>query len=209
MQEKRVPSLLLNILFTQVEAMMGRRSLIMLQRQAGLSGFIDQLPPLNDRPSITVAQYSRLLADMYDIFGTRGSLPILQRGGWLGSAELRRQRPAQFAVSSVAIRFLSANRRMKRVLELLMEQGEEMYGAGYQLEEQADAFVLGITACPDCAEITRRQTNETKPVTKPVCHIPAATLTEMMEWATGNRHLVQEVACIAMGDPACRFRVGK
>jgi predicted hydrocarbon binding protein len=209
MQEKRVPSLLLNILFTQVEAMMGRRSLIMLQRQAGLSGFIDQLPPLSDRPSITVDQYSRLLADMYDLFGAEGSLPVFERGGWLGSAELRRQRPAQFAFSGVAMRFLSTSKRMQRVLELLVEQGEEMYGAIYELEEQADAFVLGVTACPYCAEITQRRSNESKRVSKPVCHIPAAAITEMMEWATGNRHLVQEVACIAMGDPSCRFWVGK
>ena len=37
MEEKRIPSLLLSILLTQVDQMMGRRSLIMLLRQAGLS----------------------------------------------------------------------------------------------------------------------------------------------------------------------------
>jgi predicted hydrocarbon binding protein len=98
---------------------------------------------------------------------------------------------------------------MKLVLDKLAEQGEEMYGATYQLDEQADAFILGITACPYCAEITQRRTKHGDAVTRPVCHLPAATIAEMMEWATGNRHLVQETACIALGDPSCRFRVGK
>jgi predicted hydrocarbon binding protein len=42
-----------------------------------------------------------------------------------------------------------------------------------------------------------------------VCHIPVAILDEMMAWTTGQKHLVEEMACIAMGDPACCFRVAK
>lgn len=208
-EDKRIPSLLLNILFTQVEEMMGRRSLIMLLRQAGLADYVDRLPPMDDTPSITLDQYSQLLADIYEIFGAQGARPIFLRGGRLGSAELRRQRPAQFAVSGIALRLLSTNRRIQFVLDRLVEQGTDMYGASYHLEEQENAFFLQMTQCPYCVEITRRRAAENKPVTKPVCHIPAAVIAEMIEWATGNRHLVQEIACIATGDPACRFRVSK
>jgi predicted hydrocarbon binding protein len=209
MEERRIPSLLLNILFTQVDEMMGRRSLIMLLRQAGLTKYVDQLPPMDDTPSITVEQYSRLLANIYEIFGAQGSRPIFLRGGRLGAAELRRQRPAQFVVSSIALKLLPVNRRMQIVLERLIEQGTEMYGATYRLQEQDEAFVLDLTDCPYCAEITRRRGAQNVPITKPVCHIPVAILTEMMEWATGRKHLVEESACIAMGDPTCRFRVSK
>ncbi len=209
MAEKRIPSLLLNILFTQVDETMGRRSLIMLLRHAGLAEYIDQLPPMDDTPSITVDQYSLLLANIYEIFGAQGSRPIFLRGGRLGAAELRRQRPAQFVVSGIALKLLPVNKRMQRVLESLMEQGTEMYGATYRIEEQDEAFVLDLTNCPYCAEITRRRSAQNVPITKPVCHIPVAILAEMMEWATGSKHLVEESACIAMGDPTCRFRVGK
>lgn len=209
MEEKRIPSLLLNILFTQVDEMMGHRSLIMLLRQAGLSEYVDHLPAMDDTPSITVGQYSQVLANIYDIFGARGARPIFLRGGRLGAIELRRQRPTQFAVSGMALKLLPSAKRMRIVLEKLMEQGVEMYGTTYQLHEQDDTFVLEMTDCPYCSEITRRRTTQSTPVTKPVCHIPAAVLAEMMEWATGNKHLVEEVTCIAMGDPSCRFRVSK
>ncbi len=127
-EEKRIPSLLLNILFTQVEEMMGRRSLIMLLRRAGLADYIDNVPPMDDSPSITVEQYSLLLANIYDIFGARGSRPIFMRGGRLGAAEIRRQRPAQFAVAGTALKLLPGTRRMQIVLDRLAEQGEDLYG---------------------------------------------------------------------------------
>jgi len=208
-EEKRIPSLLLNILLTQVEEMMGRRSLIMLLRQAGLAEYIDNVPPMDDTPSITVGQYSRLLANIYDIFGARGARPIFLRGGRLGAAEIRRQRPAQFAVAGTALKLLPMNKRMQIVLDRLAEQGEDLYGTPHHLHEEDNAFIVEMPDCPYCAEITRRHLEGNQPVDKPVCHIPASVIAEMMEWATGQKHLVEEVACIALGAPACNFRVSK
>jgi predicted hydrocarbon binding protein len=34
-------------------------------------------------------------------------------------------------------------------------------------------------------------------------------LDEAVEWATGQRHLVEEVSCMAQSAAACRFRIGK
>lgn len=209
MEEKRIPSLLLNILFTQVDEMMGRRSLSMLLRQADLTEYMDNLPPMDESPSITVAQYSRLLANIYDIFGARGARPIFLRGGRLGAAEIRRQRPAQFAVAGTALKLLSPTRRMRIVLEKLVEQGEDLYGTPHHLQEEEDAFVVEMADCPYCAEITRRSKANNRPVSKPVCHIPLAVIDEMVEWVTGEKHLVEELACIAVGDPTCRFRVAR
>jgi predicted hydrocarbon binding protein len=209
MEEKRIPSLLLNILFCQVDEMMGHRSLIMLLRRAGLGEYVDRLPPMNETPSITVAEYSRLLANVYDIFGARGSRPILMRGGRLGAAEIRRQRPAQFAVTGTALKFLPAATRMRLVLERLVEQGQDLYGNPHHLHEEEAAFVVEMDDCPYCAEITRRGQADGRAIARPVCHIPASIIDEMMEWATGQKHLVEETACIAMGDPTCRFRVAR
>lgn len=209
MDEKRIPSMLLNILFTQVDEMMGRRSLIMLLRQAGLGDYVDNLPPMDDSPSITVEQYSRLLSNIYDIFGARGARPIMLRGGRLGAAEIRRQRPAQFAVAGTALKLLSPDRRMRIVLEKLAEQGEDLYGTPHHLHEEDDAFIVEMLSCPYCSEITRRAATANKPVGKPVCHIPLAVIDEMVEWVTGQKHLVEEVSCIAVGDPTCRFRVAR
>jgi predicted hydrocarbon binding protein len=209
MVEKQIPSLLLNILFAQVDEMMGHRSLVMLLRQAGLTKYIDHTPPMDDSPSCAVGEYSRLLSNIYEIFGVRGARPIFLRAGRLGAAELRRQRPTQFVVSGMALKLLPTAKRIQFVLDRLSNQGEEMYGATYHLTEETDAFFLEIDDCPYCAEITRRHMAQNKPISKPVCYTPAAIIEEMVEWATDQKHLVEEVACIAVGDPVCRFRVSK
>ena len=110
-EQKRIPSLLMNILITQVDEMMGRRSLLTLLRQAELTDYADRLPPLDETPSITVVQYSNFLALIYDIFGARGAKPIMLRGGRLGAAEIRRQRPTQFALAGTALKLLPAGKR--------------------------------------------------------------------------------------------------
>lgn len=209
MEERRIPSLLLNILLAQVEEMMGRRSLRMLLRQAGLAEYVDHVPPKDDSPSITIDQYSSLLANVYEIFGAKGSRPIFLRGGRLGAVEIRRQRPAQFAVAGTALKLLSSARRMQLVLERLAEQGEDLYGSPHHLSEGDQAFFIEMPGCPYCAEITRRSIAENRPIARPVCHIPVAAVSEMLEWAMGQKHLVEEVDCIALGAPACRFRISK
>jgi predicted hydrocarbon binding protein len=209
MEERRIPSLLLNILLAQVEEMMGRRSLRMLLRQAGLVEYVDHVPPKDDSPSITIDQYSSLLANIYEIFGAKGSRPIFSRGGRLGAVEIRRQRPAQFAVAGTALKLLPSARRMQLILDRVAEQGEDLYGSPHHLSEEDQAFFIEMPGCPYCAEITRRSIAENRPIARPVCHIPVAAVSEMLEWAMGQKHLVEEVDCIALGAPACRFRISK
>ena len=208
-EEKRVPSLLLNILLAQVDETMGHRSLIMLLRQAGLDEYVDQLPPMNETPSIAVADYSDLLANVHDLFGARGSRPIFLRAGRLGAAEMRRQRPAQLAVTGTALRFLPAATRMRLVLERLVQQGEDLYGNPHHLHEEEAAFFVEMEDCPFCAEIARRARAAGKAIARPVCHIPASIIEETIEWATGQKRLVEETACVATGDATCLFRIAR
>jgi hypothetical protein len=208
-EEKRLPSIWLDILLSRVEALMGRRSLIMLLRQAGLSDYIDHPPVMDDTPSITISQYSRLLASIYDTFGAQSAHSIFLQSGQLGAAQSRKQSGPRLAITGTALRFRSGPKRMQIVLDRLAEQGTETYGVPHHVEEGEDAFHFEIAQCPYCGEISRRSKLRSSPIRKPVCHIPAAMLDEMVEWATGQRHLVEEVACMAQGAAACRFRIGK
>ncbi len=209
MEEKRIPALILHILFNLVDEMMGHHSLVMLLRQAGLEQYINNPPPLDESPSITVPEYSRLLAHIYEIFGPRGSKPLFSRGGRMAAAELRQHHPTRFTVAGTALKLLPTHKRMQLVLEQLCKEGEAVYGTPHLLEENDSYFDLVMPVCPYCAEIATRANATKQPVIRPVCHIPAAVIGEMMQWATGENHPVQEVECIALGARACRFRVSK
>ena len=209
MEEKRIPAKLLNTLFRQVDEVMGRRSLILLLRHAGLGQYVDRLPPSNHTPTITVAEYSHLLAGVYDVFGPNAARSILMRPGHVNAAEIWRQRGTQRTLPAAALKFLPAATRMRLVLERLVEQGQELYGTPHHLHEDDLAFELEIEDCPFCAEIARQQRAKGEVPARPVCHIPASIVDEMIEWATGQKHLVEETACIALGDPTCRFRIAR
>lgn len=81
MEERRIPSLLLYIVFQQVQELMGEKSLAMLLRQGGLSDYLTTPPPADESPSITVQEYATLLAHIYEIFGSRGARAIFTQGG--------------------------------------------------------------------------------------------------------------------------------
>ena len=208
MAEKSIPSMELRCLLAEIEELMGRRSLIMLLRQSGLAEYVDRRLPRDDSPSIAVAQYSLLLANSYFTFGAREARHIFWRTGKLVAAELHR-RPLQFAMTHAALRLLPAAKSMSYVLQGLADQGRETYGATYLVHEKAEAFLFEIVDCPYCAEIKRRSQARKQPVTRAVCHIPAAILVETTEWVTGEKHLVEEVDCVATGGAACRFRIAK
>ncbi len=208
MAEKSIPSMELRCLLAEIEELMGRRSLILLLRQSGLAEYVDRRLPRDDTPSIAVAQYSLLLANSYFTFGAREARHIFRRTGRLVAAELH-HRPLQFAMTGAALRLLPAVKSMPYVLQKLADQGAETYGATCYLYEEADAFFFEIVDCPYCAEIKRQSQARKQPVTKPVCHIPSAILEETMEWVTAEKHLVEEVDCVATGGAACRFRISK
>ncbi len=209
MEERRIPSLLLHIVFQQVQKLMGENSLAMLLRQSGLSDYLTTPPPADESPSITVQEYATLLAHIYEIFGPRGARAIFTQGGRKGGQEIRRLHPARYTLAGAALKLLPENKRMEMILQKVEEEGVELYGNPHHLREEEDAFVLEIHDCPYCAEIARRAQAGSLAVSHPVCHIAAAVYQEMIEWGTGNSHSVKETACIATGDPACVFRIDK
>lgn len=209
MEEKRVPNLLLHIVFGQVRELMGDKSLGLLLRQSGLSQYLTNPPPADESPAVSVQVYSNILADIYELFGPRGARPIFLQGGRRGGQEIRRLHPARYALAGTALKLLPEIKRMALILGKVEEEGVELYGNPHHLREEDDAFYMELSACPYCAEIARRAGQGRFTVTHPVCHIPVAIYQEMVEWGTGNSHLAQEMACIALGAPACVFRIAK
>jgi predicted hydrocarbon binding protein len=209
MQERRIPNLLLHVVFQQVNDLMGAKSLTMLLRQSDLADYIANPPPSDEAPSILISEYSALLANIFELFGPRGSRAIFAQGGRQGGQELRRLHPARYSLAGAALKLLPESKRMEMILRKVEEEGVELYGNPHHLREEDEAFVMEIHECPYCAEIARRARAGTLAVSQPCCHIATAVYREMIEWGTGSPHATKETACIATGDPACVFRIEK
>jgi predicted hydrocarbon binding protein len=68
-----------------------------------------------------------------------------------------------------------------------------------RLEEKDGNLLWHIERCPLCWE---RKTSE------PVCYLAVGLLQEALYWLSGGKIFsVEEIACIARGDPACTIVV--
>jgi len=201
-----IPSLFLDILLSQVDRMLGHRSLNRLLRRAGLTEFAGRLPPEDGTPGITVETWSNVLADIYDTFGAEAAQSVFLEAGRLAAVEVRRQQAPQWTITATALRLLPVERRIRLVLEGFAEQSEAAFGAPHYLYAGPDGYQVEIPDCPHCAEISRRCAAEQRRLDRPFCDIVAAGLGETLEWALGRRCLVEEVSCIAAGQASCRFR---
>jgi predicted hydrocarbon binding protein len=199
----KIPWWLLGVLVAQIEETLGHRSSIVLLRQAGLSRYVEQPPPADETPAATVEAYARLLAKAYEALGAQRARSIFFRVGEQSAAKARRLRPGQTALAGTGLRLLPEGRRLRLILERLAEQAERLYGTPHHLVEEESAFFVELPDCPHCAGIAPQQ------ATQPVCHVPVGAIAETVAWAMGRKHLVEEVACIALGDEVCRFRVAR
>jgi len=70
-----------------------------------------------------------------------------------------------------------------------------------RVEEKEDHFLYHIDRCPVCWQ---RKTD------KPVCFIAMGVIQEGARWLSGGREFrVDEISCIAMGNPSCTFVIYK
>lgn len=210
MEEKRIPARVLRILVDQVKELMGDGALRLLFVQAGLPRYNEaNLPPADDSPSVTLSEYSRVLHAIRKIFGEKGARALMLKGGKAAFDELRKDNPTRYAVVSAALKVLPQVKRVQLALRRLLEESQGFYGNEYQLTEEEDAFVVDIHNCPYCAVEQRQAAAGRGTVEQPICHIPVGVYASLVQWVTGKPHRVEEVACMAMGDPVCRIRVEK
>jgi predicted hydrocarbon binding protein len=67
--------------------------------------------------------------------------------------------------------------------------------------EEADRFIYVIERCPVC---WGRRTD------RPVCYAAIGLLQEGLRWVSGGKEFrVEQISCIAMGDPNCSFAIYK
>jgi len=68
------------------------------------------------------------------------------------------------------------------------------------IEETQDSFYYHLESCPVCAGASANE---------PVCLFFSGSLVESLEYFTGRRFEVHEVACRALNDPACVWQIRK
>ncbi|NVM02407.1 MAG: hypothetical protein HWN67_08725 [Candidatus Helarchaeota archaeon] len=172
-----VKKVVFSALLTALKDIMGEDGKKSILRFAGLSQYINKEVQPSLSESISFDEFSALLKSMNSLLG-HGTHAILYESGRKFALYL-----SPFGIS------------LKDIIKKL----EEWLGGEWSIQKDIDD--------PDVIHITVKNNPISQGITSsnPVCHIISGTLARFKEEATGEKFLVKEIMCIAMGNETCEF----
>lgn len=202
METERLPSAVLRLVCDSIIDNLGEKSLRMLMTHAGLQAYYRDgvLPPEDTTPSVTIAEFRRIFAVMFDVFGERGIKPILLRAGRYHLQHFRQTNKTMSVLAGAAFKVLPTEAKIKLVLSRSVSVAEGLFHAPHRFYDTPEAYYVEILDCPYCSDLHAQHG---------ICFAAQGFYTEAVAWATGNQYEVEEVECFAAGDSRCLFRISR
>jgi hypothetical protein len=180
------------------EEVMGENGLNTVLRTSGLERYIGNFPPDNLEPAIQTSDYARLNEVIEEFYG-RGGRGMLRRIGKASFQYAVREQAALLGLAGVALKLLPTRRRIKFILDALVNALKKSNPQVNAWVEEADNFFAYCDA--SCAICHGRQSTDA------ICYLYIGSIGEAVQWATGQEFKIVETHCTAKGDPHCRFEV--
>jgi V4R domain len=195
------PNKIARIFLLAMEEIMGKNGLNAVLNMAKQPNLIDNYPPDNLDKEFDFAQFSSLNGALEEMYGPRGGRGLALRGGRASFARGLQGFGALAGVGDLAFKVLPLGAKLKMGLPAMAGIFTQVSDQISRVEEKDDHFEYFIDRCPVC---WGRKSD------KVVCHAATGLLQEGLRWVSGGKEFrVDEVACIATGDPACIFHVYK
>jgi len=189
-----------------VEEVAGDKGMRVILRQAGLEHLIGNYPP-NQMvfTGHTFKEYADLNRAILEFYGRAGA-SFVRRIGRLSARRSIEEQDRLFGLGRLALKLMSTNVQLKMGLISMAHGFKTLYKeAGieveHQVEEHEDHFLYSIVHCPCCAGME---------ADRPICGMWLGALYEGGLYITGGKVFeYREIACRALGDPACVFWISK
>ena len=168
---------------------------------ANHSHWIDNHPPDNLDREVDFAAFSSINASLEEIYGARGGRNLARRSAWSMFERALKHVGGITSVVDLAVKVLPAPVAMRQGLKGISLAFSKVSDQIAGVEDLGDAYAFSFRRCATC---WGRSSGE------PVCYANIGLLEEALRWMTGGQSFhIQEVQCIAMGDEACVFHIGK
>ena len=195
------PSRIGRISLLALEDVMGRNGVSAVLNLAQLRHLVNNYPPSNLDLQFSFDEFGAIQQALEDMYGPRGGKGLALRQGRAAFKYGLREFGAVLGLADLAFRLLPLGMKMKVGLNAMAETFNKFTDQVVRLEEEADRFIWVIERCPVCW-------GRTSDV--PCCHVAVGILQEGFHWVSGGKNChIEEVTCIAMGDPTCNIVIGK
>jgi hypothetical protein len=165
---------------------------------AGLSRYLDALPPADQTPTVTGPELSHLYGAIYRVMGeSLTRLFLTNYGRKLPEALLAS--PWGKAMVEQASKAPPAE-RLGTAVRLIAETGTRVW-VEMSVTEDAEAFYLEVRNCAVCKEMHKARS--------PICANNEYFYGAVARALTGMRVTALEVECAAQGAACCKYRLRK
>lgn len=194
------PNRMGRILLSATEEIIGGEAARMVLDRAALPEFAAPPPPDDLELAISFASIGRMQGMLDEIYGRGGPGIALRIGRACFQQGLQDFGPSA-GLTGLAFRLLPLNTKLRSGAKAFAGIFNQYSDQRVHVEEDAERIYWRIERCPVCWE---RQTESG------CCHLAVGLLQEALFWASNGRLFnVEEVACVACGDPACIIAIDK
>jgi predicted hydrocarbon binding protein len=180
---------------------MGEKALNTVLSMARLQEYVGNFPPNNFEDRFSFDELGRLLQALEQMYGVRSGRGLARKAGRASFRLGVRDFGPVLGLADMAFRVLPMGMRVRVGLEVLAETFNKFTDHAVRVEEDDLHFRWIVDHCGMCWG--RRSE-------MPCCHLSVGILEEGLYWVSGGRTFyVEEVSCVAAGDPACIILTGK
>lgn len=189
------------IILLAMEDVIGHNGLNTILNLAGLSGIIDNMPPINFDRQFSFDSMSRMMACIESYFGPRAGQGLALRSGRACFKYGLREFGPMLGVSDMAFRLLPLSKKLTAGANLFAQTFNKFSDQQVRVEELDEVIHWHIDRCPICWQ---RKTD------LPSCHLAVGILQEALYWVSGGKYFqIEETNCIAKGDSSCTIVIQK
>lgn len=195
------PNKMGRIVLQALEEVMGRNGVNAVLNLGQLTHMVNNYPPNNLLKEFSFEEFGAITEALDNMYGPRGGRGLATRAGRAAFEYGIREFGAVLGMTDLAFRLLPLNVKLKVGFNTFAETFNKFTDQVVRLEEDEDSFSWIIERCPVCWGRTTE---------KPCCHVAVGILQEGLNWVSGGKtFMVEEIACIACGDPHCNIVIQK
>jgi predicted hydrocarbon binding protein len=195
------PNKMGRIVLLALEEVMGHNGVNAILNLARLQDRMDNYPPNNFERAFSFDELGRLSQALDEMYGPRGGRGLARRAGRVCFKLGIRDFGPMLGLADIAFRVLPLNMKLKVGFEVLAETFNKFTDHVVRLDEDEQYFHWVIERCGVCWE---------RACASPCCQLAVGILEEGLYWMSGGQDFyVEEVSCIATGDPTCTILISK
>lgn len=182
-----------------LDDVIGAHGTAMLLRRAGIAQYIGNYPPsTEERNGYLLRYFSRVILEMFDIYGAMGARAIMQRVGRAQASRGLEESASLVIFARAAMKLMPIQQRVAMVLERSGRALQDQIDVVVRTSKNQDHFFVEMQHCPYCIDWKH---------TAPVCFAMIGFLHRVLQRATGGTETIEEIECCAQGAAVCKYRI--